>query len=157
MESPGSQRKTKVVSGRVVVIGMFAFGLATTACLWIFWDRHTEPFRAIESALAAEFVGSRPDVQGGQRKMHKQSPRILRIVLRVAFDPEQDQQQAEQFAQRIADFVREHHDVTPYETIEMRLYQLVPEREIKTGTVIIPVTPVSEASRNSQAVDKDSR
>jgi hypothetical protein len=157
MESPGSQQKTRVVSGRVVVIGMFAFGLSTTACLWIFWDRHTEPYRALEYALVTEFAGSRPDVQGGQRKMHEQSPRILRIVLRVAFDPEQNQQQAEQFARRVAAFVREQHDVSTYDTIEIRLYQPVPEREIKTGTIVIPANPVSEASPNSQAADKDSR
>src|ERR1700691_6004344 len=80
-------KPAKRVSGRAVVIGLFAFGIALTSILWIYWTLHTAPFRPLQDALAVEFPGSSPRVTGGQRKMHKGTPKILQVILRVDFDP----------------------------------------------------------------------
>ena len=40
------------VSGRVVVVAMFLFGITATAGLWGYWTLHTGPFRPLQDALA---------------------------------------------------------------------------------------------------------
>ncbi len=80
-------RPERRVSGRAMVLGMLAFGTLTTAAMWVYWTLHVGPFRPLQDAIAAAFPHSSPRVDGGQRKMHKGTPKILRIVMRVDFDP----------------------------------------------------------------------
>ena len=42
------------VSGRVVVLAMFLFGITATAGLWGYWTLHTGPFRPLQDALAKD-------------------------------------------------------------------------------------------------------
>ena len=75
------------VSGRWMVLGLIAFGVLTTGALWTYWNLHVGPFRPMQDALAVTFPHSSPRVDGGQRKMHKGTPKVLRVVMRVDFDP----------------------------------------------------------------------
>lgn len=84
------------ISGRGMVLGMLAFGVLTTSSMWIYWTLHVGPFRPFQNALAAAFPHSSPRVDGGQRKMHKGTPKILRVVLRVEFDPVTESARGEQ-------------------------------------------------------------
>lgn len=122
------------LSGRSVVLAMFLFGLAATATLWAYWHYHTAPFRPLQEAIAAEFAESVPKVDGGQRKMHERTPRLLRIIMRVDFDPTDDGR-ARQVADRVLELVRKHQDISTYETLELHLYQGVPEEEIRERTL----------------------
>ncbi len=126
-------------SGRWVVLVMFVFAGAIIGTLWIYSDRHTAPFRELTRALAAEFPGSVPKVEGGQRKKHKDTPRILRIILKVTFDPERDDRGAADFAGRVLAFARGHHDMAKYDTVEIHLFQLRPEEEIRQRAFSFPV------------------
>ncbi len=74
----------RIISGRLVVIGMFLLGvLGGTICVtYAIW--RNAPYHDLTKALAAEFPKSVPKVEGGQ---NKGSPRTLRIVLNVAFPP----------------------------------------------------------------------
>lgn len=149
-ESGERRAERSGLSGRWVVVGMFAFGLAATAILWIYWDLHTAPFRPLQEALAKEFPGTRPHVEGGQHKMHEGTPKILRIVMRVPFDPTAEHSKTERFVDRLIPFVREHHDVTAYDRLEIHLFWPEPEQEIKERTIVKEVAQLSLTGQNRQ-------
>jgi hypothetical protein len=119
------------VSGTAVVIGMFAFGITATAALWTYWTLHTGPFRPLQDALAKEFPGSVPRVDGGQRKLRKGMPTILRAVLRVNFDPVTETAKGEEILNRVERLARQHVDLSQYDVIDVYLYEGVPEQAIR--------------------------
>ncbi len=122
---------TRRVSGRAVVLAMFAFGITATGALWTYWSLHTGPFRPLQDALAKEFPGSVPRVDGGQRKMRKGMPSILRAVLRVYFDPVTDTTKGEQVLDRVEQISRQHIDLSQYDVLDVYLYEGVPEQAIR--------------------------
>jgi hypothetical protein len=119
------------IPGRWVVLGMFAFAVMVTGSIYVYWNLHTAPFRPLQEALAAEYDGSHPLVQGGQRKMHKGTPKILRVTLRVEFDPEAEEnsRQAEGVFDRILELAEENLELSSYEVAELHLVHLRPEQE----------------------------
>ena len=123
------------LSGRWVVVGMFAFGLAAAGILWIYSVRHAAPFLPLQRALAQEFDNSAPKVEGGQRKIHKQTPKVLRIVMKVGFDPTDESERAKSFANRVTTFIHKHHDLNGYELLEIHLFWPEPEKEIKQWAI----------------------
>lgn len=123
-----------VISGRWVVAGMLALGIVFTAALWFYWHLHMAPFRPLQDALAAEFPDSAPRVEGGQRKMHEGTPRILRITMKVDFDPAMNTEKGESFLRRVAAFVHKQHDLAGYDRFALHLYHPIPEREIRQRT-----------------------
>src|SRR5918994_583321 len=46
----------RLVSGKLVVIGMFAFGLFLTGLLFAYWDLHTRPFRPLQEVTPYERI-----------------------------------------------------------------------------------------------------
>lgn len=131
------------LSGRWVVVGMFVFAAAATGGMWVYWKLHIAPFLPLQEALAEAFPGSRPRVEGGQRKMSKNTPRILRITARVDFDPTRDQNAAEvdRFADRLAAVAREkQNDLSSYELLELHLFWPEPEQEIRQRTIVRKVS-----------------
>ena len=68
-------------------MAMFSLGIVATGTLWFFWNLQLMPFMPLQDALVAEFEGSSPRVDGGRRKGQKGTPKILRVVMRVPFDP----------------------------------------------------------------------
>lgn len=129
-ERPASQSARRV-SGSGVVLAMFAFGIAATAGLWTYWSYHTGPFRPLQDALAKEFPGSVPRVDGGQRKMCPGMPTILRAVLRVYFDPVKETAKGEQILNRVEQLSRQHIDLSKYDVLDVYLYEGVPEQAIR--------------------------
>jgi hypothetical protein len=131
---PGFSRSgqgSPVVSGRLVVVGMFAFGILLTSLLYTYWDLHTRPFRALQEAIAREIPGSSPRVIGGKHKSHRPgSPNTLRIIVLVGYNPLDASNEAtrDELAREILQLARTHHDVTPYERIELHLEHRIPER-----------------------------
>ena len=119
------------ISGRGMVLGMLAFGVLTTSSMWIYWTLHVGPFRPFQDALAAAFPHSSPRVDGGQRKMHKGTPKILRVVLRVEFDPVTESARGEQVVDLVEQIARKHLDLDAYEVLEVFLFQGVPEKEVR--------------------------
>ena len=123
--------RSRIVSGRVVVIGMFAFGLMMTGLLYAYWDLHTRPFRPLQEAIAKSIPKSSPRVIGGKHKSHqKAAQNTLRIIVQVDYNPLEASNEArrDELARSILKLAREHHDVTPYELIELHLEYRVPER-----------------------------
>ena len=127
------------VPGHWVVAGMFAFGLLATGVLFAYWHYHTAPFQELQAALAEEFPGSRPRAEGGQRKQHKATPQILRIILKVDFHPEKETQKSERMADRVLKIAGEHHDLSPYDMAEIHLYWPEKEKQLHEHTVERPL------------------
>lgn len=133
-------RPFRQVSGKVVVIGMFAFGLLATGVLWLYWELHTRPFRPLQDALAMHYPGAAPRVDGGQRKMHKGTARILRIVMKVEFDPAQDEEQAAGFVRNVAAFVKTKADLSDWDLLEVHLYHLAETELVQRSFRMEPAT-----------------
>jgi hypothetical protein len=113
---------SRSLSGRKVVAAMFAFGIAATAGMWVYWKLHVAPFVALQQALAQEFEDSRPLVEGGQRKMHKDTPRILRITMHAPFNPVANREQTLRLGEQVLAFVRAREDLTRFAELHLYLY-----------------------------------
>lgn len=143
-EATVQKPKDATISGRVVVIAMFLFAATGIAFLQYYWNRHLKPFMPLQKAIAAQFDNSSPRVDGGQRKMSKDTPRVLRVVMRVPFDPEDDEND-EVIRQRISSVAKlaaEHAGLREYEIFTTHFYQEKPgSRKLRQKTF---ETPVSE-------------
>lgn len=133
------------VSGRVVVIGMFAFAACLTAFLSYYWNKHIEPFMPLQLAIEQEWKGSSPRVEGGQRKISKGTPKILRVTLRVPFDPNADknEQLARNRIQVIADIAGRHLELPEYEILTVNFYQENPGGVLRKRTIETPIADVT--------------
>ena len=133
-------------SGTKLVLGLFLFAAAMSSGLWVYWYLHTRPFQPLQFAIHQAFPKSYPQVQGGQLKMHKNTPRILRIMLKVSFDPkprEADEQVAA-MVEQLEQLARKHIDFDNYELLEIHLIQRRPEHESLTRTVTQEIRPSKE-------------
>lgn len=132
---------SRSLRGRTVVLGMLAFGVLMVFAMWLYWEMYTRPFRPLQNAINAEFPGSSPRVVGGRHKSHKEdSPPLLRIIIRVDFDPETaDEQLLQQRVDRLRVLAGQHLDLTPYEMLEIHLIQRVPEEETRRRTFEVPL------------------
>ncbi|HVJ86442.1 MAG TPA: hypothetical protein VM452_12410 [Caulifigura sp.] len=120
-----------VVPGKVVVVGMFAFGLLLTGVLYGYWELHTRPFRSLQEAIAREVPGSSPRVLGGRHKSHLEgSPNTLRMIVRVGYNPLEpaNEGKRDDLARRVLMLAKTHHDPAAYEKVELHLEQRIPEK-----------------------------
>jgi len=129
-----AQQSIRELSGRWVVTGMFGFGIVATGVLYTYWQLQTAPFMPVQMALAEAFADSSPRVQGGQRKMHQNTPVILRVVMRVPFDPIRDEAVARRFLVDVARVINGQLDLSEYDQLDLHLYQPNPERAIQQKT-----------------------
>ncbi len=119
------------VSGRWMVASLIGFGVLTTTAMWVYWTMHVGPFRPMQDAIAAAFPHSSPRVEGGQHKMHKGTPKILRVVMRVDFDPERESGRGEEVVNVVQQIASKYVDLGAYEELEVFLYQGVPEKDVR--------------------------
>lgn len=128
----------KTVSGSKLVVAMFSMAIVATSLLWFYWDLHLMPYMPLQEALASEFEDSSPRVDGGQRKMHKGTPLILRVVMRVPFDPtlpdEQTQGRIERRLERTKELAADYTEIDRFETLEVHLYFQPKEKTLKQKT-----------------------
>lgn len=134
MHSTTAQR---IPTGRWTVLGMFGFGLVMVGVLWILFEIQTRPFRLVTEALHEEFPDSRPLVQGGVDKKQDGEPNIFRVVLTVSFDPVLEEQKFKDTLKTIRRICEKHHDLSPFDRLEVHLIKPVPEQEpVKRKTEI---------------------
>ncbi len=119
------------VNGRIVVLGMFAFGVVMTSALGLYWEFYTRPFRALQTAIDHEYPGCTPRVIGGRHKSHKtDNPSVLRVIVNVEFDPTvPDSAEAAAMVTHLGELAQHHVDLSDYETLDVHLLQRVPEQE----------------------------
>jgi hypothetical protein len=137
------------ISGRRVVLGMFAFGIVMTGALWAYWEAYTRPFRPLQNAINEEFPGSSPRVIGGEHKSHKhENPPTLRIVIRVDFDPvAASGAEIEPYTSRLRALAAEHVDLSAYEQLEIHLVRRVPEAETQQRSFTFATTEQGDGPR----------
>lgn len=126
MASADSQISAGSVSGRKVVVGMFMLGLIATGILWFYWHYHLMPFMPLQKAIATEFKESAPRVDGGRRKLQEETPMILRVQIRVPFDPtDKDGDSKRQTDHRLTvveELAEKHASLTDYEVLQVHMY-----------------------------------
>jgi hypothetical protein len=129
METTAPSRPPRTISGRWVVLSMFAFGIVATAGIWVYWKLHLAPFMPLQKALVAEFPKSSPRVDGGWTKNEfKTVPPTLRIVLRVPYPPDERDVRVPATIERVIALAREYVDFAKYEMLEIFLVNYVPEK-----------------------------
>jgi hypothetical protein len=129
MESTAPAPLPRTVSGRWIVLTVFAFGIAATGGIWVYWKLHLAPFMPLQKALAAEFPQSSPRVDGGwSGKEFQQGPPRLRIVLRVPYPPLEQDARVPATLDRVIALARESLNLDHYETLEIYLVHYAPER-----------------------------
>ena len=125
----------RAISGRLIVASMFLMGICATAFLYTYWTLHLMPFMPLQEALVKEFPGSAPRVNGGQKKMHKQTPLVLQVMMKSPVDPRSDKQDDQaaiaNLQQRVAAMVREQNPLPGLQQLELHVYHLVAEDEIR--------------------------
>lgn len=126
------------VSGRKVVAAMFALGFLATGLLWFYWDLHLRPFMPLQTALAEEYENSSPRVDGGQRRIHKSTPRVLRVVMRAPFNPLSSDAEVQaaiaERLQRTQQLAFKYAQLDQYDLLEMHLYHEQKEQGIMQKT-----------------------
>jgi hypothetical protein len=135
-------------SGTKLIIGLFVFAGVLSSGLWTYWYLHTRPFQPLQLAIHEAFPKSYPLVQGGQRRMDQQTPRVLRITLRVDFDPNPDlatttaaerngvDRRVEAIVDQLTQLARQHVDLDAYDLLEVHLFQKRPEHKSQMRTVV---------------------
>jgi hypothetical protein len=132
------KQRSGEVSGPLVIAIMFAFASIATGILWFYWYYHSAPFAPLQKAIAEEFRLSAARVDGGQRRMHKDSPRLLWIVLRVDFQPDEGEASLSAVG-RIADLAEKHVDLASYDQLNVRLFIGEPEKYLHKQDYKIPI------------------
>ncbi len=133
------------ISGKTVVIAMFCFAAVLTAFLYYYWNKHIEPFMPLQLALEQQFEGSSPRVEGGQRKMSKGTPTILRVTMRVPFDPKEESDAGIDLVHAIAGTARKFVSLSDYEILTVHFYQPNPGGKLRTKTIETPIAELPRA------------
>jgi hypothetical protein len=117
---------------------MFTLGIVATGTLWYFWNIQLMPFMPLQDALVAEFEGCSPRVDGGRRKGQKGTPKILRVVMRVPFDPtssdQSSQSQIETRLTKTEELARKFVVDDDYELLELHLFSEHKEQMLRQKT-----------------------
>ena len=148
-ESDSASPGDGTISGRSVVISMFVLAFVLIGALYTYWNLHLMPFMPLQEAIAAEFEESSPRVDGGRRKMHKGTPNILRVVMRVPFDPNADDNKTKTLIEKRVDgtleLARQNVDeFSDYNVLEVHMYQEEKEGELSQNSFERELKPVVE-------------
>lgn len=108
-------------SGTWLVAVMIGFGLLLTGTLYVYTMLHTAPYRSLTAAIAKQYPGSAPRVEGGKRRLNEPGERILRITMQTPFDPATEN--ADGFARNVVAFVADRYDLQAYDVVELNLFQ----------------------------------
>ena len=114
-------------AGTFVVVGMFFFGIILTVTMFLYWRHHRAPFLPYQKALAVQYPGSRPIVEGGK---HKNSPWILRVRLQVDFGLENNPSQVPTIVETVFNLAQQHQpDLAKYDEFQVHFEYRPPERK----------------------------
>jgi hypothetical protein len=120
---------SRALPGRKTVVVMVLFAAAMVGTLFLYWELYTRPFRPLQAAIAAEFPGSSPRAIGGKPKSHlEKSPSILRVIVRIAWDPRADEPRARAMANRLVEIAGLHLSISDYQRTEIVLMHRRPEQ-----------------------------
>ena len=153
VQAPSTDATEPGVPGKYVIMGIFGLAVVMTGSLWIYWDFHTAPFRPLQIAIAEHFPKSEPRVQGGQRKIHKETPFILRIVMRVKFNPllPKNKQQIGDMSSLLFALAGKHQELETYDTFELHFFKMKPEKMADQITLSLDMKELLQSSEDERA------
>jgi hypothetical protein len=122
----------RTISGKWVVLAMFAFGLSAVGVIWTYAVVELGPFEPLARAIQAEFPGSRPHVKGGTPR---NKPPLLRIILEVDFTPKADDSRIAKMTERVIALAKQHVPLSEYEDFELHLVHYTPEAAPERVTI----------------------
>ena len=132
------------ISGKVVILGIFAFAACMTAFMWLYWKMNLAPFLPLQQAIIAEqeFAESRPVVEGGRRKGQADAPNTLRVTMKVDYDPNENPQRVEQLEQTVLALAEKSlPQFAEYDQLELNVSWPKQETEL-TPITIQRITPL---------------
>ncbi|HEY3968707.1 MAG TPA: hypothetical protein VGM05_29435 [Planctomycetaceae bacterium] len=127
-----TQPPPRTISGKWVVLGMFAFGLLGVGIMWEYAVVELGPFEPLAKAIKAEFPGSHPHVKGGRPR---NKPPLLRIVMEVDFAPTATDPRVATISERVIELAKQHVKLSDYEDFELHLLHYVPEKAPERVTI----------------------
>ena len=141
------------VSGSKVVIAMFGLGILATSALWMYWTKHLEPFMPMQIALNEKFAGASTRIDGGQRKLHKGTPSVLSVRMKIPFDPNDDGQesQVQEIVDTCVQLSKVHVSEMQFDEIVVLLYHQVKEKGASQRKVSVLLGPVLTDKKSSEA------
>ena len=129
-----NSRNERTISGRWLVVGMFVMGITLTSLLYAYSKLHLGPFRPLQDAIVNEFPGSAPRVDGGKKKPSKNTPTILRILVKTEIDPLSKTEESERrlvfMRKRIGELALEKAPLPDLSVLEIHIYKLLKEDQI---------------------------
>ncbi|MDA1229479.1 MAG: hypothetical protein O2856_01770 [Planctomycetota bacterium] len=138
----------RTISGRWLVVGMFAMGITATSLLYAYSTLHLGPFRSFQDAIVREFPGSSPRVDGGKKRPSQNTPTILRILMRSEIDPLADDEESARkmlaLRKRIAELALENVALPDLAFIELHVYKPLQEEEIRKRSYRLDLTTDTE-------------
>lgn len=139
------------ISGRWLILGMFGFAVAVVSTLYLYWSFHRGPFLELQQAIAAEWPDCRPLVEGGQRKIHRDTPRILRVVMEVPFNPNDEDRRdsTDLIVDRLLELADAHHGLETYELFEVILFLQEREKELHEHEITVDLESRERTHVNS--------
>ena len=120
------------ISGRKVVVVMFLFAIVVTGALYIYWKLHMAPFLPLQRQLDAAFEDSKPQVEGGQSKMNQGTPRVLRVTMKVPFDPVNEDVRLKLWTEQVQQVIRDWPRFSNFDVLTIHSYHPLPEDEVRT-------------------------
>lgn len=134
----------RTISGRWLVVGMFAMGITATSLLYLYSTRHLGPFRPLQDAIVKEFPGSSPRVDGGKKRPSQNTPTILRILMRSEIDPlagdDESTGKMLDLRKRIAELALENVSLPDLAYIELHVYKPLQEEQIHKRSYRLDLT-----------------
>ncbi|WP_339746710.1 hypothetical protein [uncultured Rubinisphaera sp.] len=122
-------RSTSPTRGRWLIAVMFLFAISVSVGLWTYWELHTRPFRSLTDALGETFPNSSPRVEGGKHGLHREIDSILRIVLRIDYNPDLESDRYEKDVETILQMAANHIELQAYDRCDIHLFRQSPEEE----------------------------
>ena len=128
-EFPPTEPAVATLSGKLVVIVMFLFGILIAGGVWGYWYQYLKPFRPIQESLRREYPGSNPRVIGGEFRGQtdlKGQPTVV-VVMHLQAPPTDNPEQTEQLIGRIQELVLAQRSLENYRLLRVEL----PSPELK--------------------------
>jgi len=126
------------ISGKAVILFMAAFAMLMTGLMWSYWKWNLAPFLPLQQAIVAvdHLKESRPVIEGGRPKGHKDEPNTLRVTVKVDYNPEEETDRVDALETEILELARTNlPQFAEYDQFELNVYWPKQETELAPITV----------------------
>lgn len=147
--------ESTTVSGSKVVLAMFGLGILATTALSFYWTKHLEPFMPMQQAVNERFKNASARIDGGQRKLHKGTPSVLSVRMRIPFDPNESENdsQVQEIVDECVQLSKIHVADMKFDEIVVLMYHQVKESKASQRKVSVMLNPDASSSQPLQPAE----